>query len=450
MPSWTGMRADAILYTIWRGVSRAARPFLQVLLALRVRRGKEDPERLAERRGRPSLPRPEGDLVWIHCASVGETNAVLPLIERLVARDLNVLLTTTTVTASRVAASRLPAGAVHQFAALDVVTYLHRFLRHWRPTLALFVESELWPIALDELARAGIPRIVVNGRMSKRSARGWSRFPLVHRAIFGRITEVFAQSPADADRFRALGVGKVRDVGNMKYDGDALAADPEALEGLRAALGERPRWLAASTHPGEEDLVAAAHARLAGRWPGLVTLLVPRHPNRGTELRDSLAAAGHAVALRSAGDPLPEAGGIYIADTIGELGLFFRTAAVVLMGGSLVEKGGQNPIEPGRLGCAVVVGPHTENFAAVYQTLLAAGGAVSVADVDGLIATVDRLLADPEEAATIAEAGAQVALAQGGAVERTMTALDDYLGGPDATPAGVVPSGSPVGAGPVR
>lgn len=433
------MRADAILYTLWRGVSRAARPFLQVLLAVRVRRGKEDPTRLTERRGRASLPRPEGTLVWIHCASVGETNAVLPLIERLVARDLNVLLTTTTVTASRVAADRLPKGAIHQFAALDVVTYLHRFLRHWRPGLALFVESELWPIALDELDRAGIPRVVVNGRMSRRSARGWSRFPLVHRAIFGRITEVFAQSAADADRFRDLGVGKVRDVGNMKYDGAALAADPAALESLRAALGERPRWLAASTHPGEEEVIAAAHARLSERWPGLVTLLVPRHPNRGPELRDSLAAAGHTVALRSAGDPVPAAGGIYLADTIGELGLFFRAAAVVMMGGSLVEKGGQNPIEPGRLGCAVLVGPHTDNFAVVYRTLLAAGGAVSVDGVDTLVATVDRLIADPEEAATIAEAGAQVAIAQCGAVDRTMTALEDYLGQADAGPAGAAP-----------
>lgn len=424
------MRADAILYTFWRGLSRAARPVLYGLLLVRVRRGKEDPARLAERRGRPSLPRPGGPLVWIHCASVGETNAVLPLIERLAGRGLPVLLTTTTVTASRVAAEKLPEGAVHQFAALDVVTYLHRFLRHWRPSLALFVESELWPVALDELSREAIPAIVVNGRMSKRSARGWSRFPLVHRAIFGRITEVFAQSADDAARFRALGVEKVRNVGNMKYDGAALSADPDALEALRAALGDRPRWLAASTHPGEEDMVAAAHAQLAARWNGLVTLLVPRHPQRGPEIRARLAEAGHMVALRSAGEPVPAEGGIYIADTIGELGLFFRLAAVVLMGGSLVEKGGQNPIEPGRLGCAVVVGPHTDNFSAVYRTFLGAGGAVSVPDVAALAATVDRLMADPEEAGAIAEAGGQVALAHGGAVERTMTALEDYLPDP--------------------
>jgi len=429
------MRADAILYSFWRGLSRAARPVLYGLLLVRVRRGKEDPARLAERRGRPSLPRPEGALVWIHCASVGETNAVLPLIERLVGRGLPVLLTTTTVTASRVAAEKLPPGALHQFAALDVVTYLHRFLRHWRPSLALFVESELWPVALDELHRKAIPAIVVNGRMSKRSARGWSRFPLVHRAIFGRITEVLAQSADDADRFRALGVAKVRDVGNMKYDGAALSAEPGALDSLRAALGEGPRWLAASTHPGEEDLVAEAHARLEERWAGLVTLLVPRHPQRGPEIRARLAEAGHTVALRSSGEPIPSEGGIYIADTIGELGLFFRLAAVVFMGGSLVEKGGQNPIEPGRLGCGVLVGPHTDNFSAVYRTFLNAGGAVSVADVGTLVATVDRLLADPEETAAIAEAASQVALAHGGAVERTMLALKDHLpaaGGPGA------------------
>lgn len=441
------MTAETILYAAWRGLSRLLRPALRLLLGIRMRRGKEDPLRVAERRGRASLPRPDGPLVWVHCASVGETNAVLPLIEKLVARRVPVLLTTTTVTASKVAADRLPDGAIHQFAPLDVVTYLERFLAHWRPTLALFVESELWPIALDELARADIPRIVVNGRMSKRSARGWARFPLVHNAIFSRITEVFAQSADDAERFRTLGVAQVRDLGNLKYDGAPLPAEPEALEALRAALGERPRWLAASTHPGEEALIAEVHRTLAAHLTDLVTMIVPRHPERGPEIRAELAG-GRPVALRSAGDPLPADGGLYVADTLGELGLFFRVASVVLMGGSLVEKGGQNPLEPARLGCAVITGPHTDNFQAVYRALISVGGGIKVDGPVALAEVVERLIHDPDEVALVAETGAQVALAQSGAVDRTLAALAPYLPDPDAgAPASTERLRRTVGAG---
>ncbi|MDQ0316722.1 3-deoxy-D-manno-octulosonic acid transferase [Amorphus orientalis] len=421
------MSAEGLLYAAWRGLSRLLRPALGGLLILRVRRGKEDPERLPERRGRASRARPEGPLVWVHCASVGETNAVLPLIEQLTARGMAVLLTTTTLTASRVAADRLPEGAFHQFGPLDVVTYLDRFLSHWRPTLAIFVESELWPVALDELARRDIPRIVVNGRMSERSARGWGRFPLVHRAIFSRITEVFAQSAADADRFRALGAPKVGNLGNLKYDGAILSADPAALQALRAAIGDRPAWVASSTHPGEEQLIAQVHRRLAADFPGLVTVIVPRHPERGADIAAELRSDDLAISLRSAGEPVPAGAGIYVADTLAELGLFYRLVSVVFVGGSLVEKGGQNPIEPARLGCAVIAGPHTGNFPAVYEALMSAGGGIQVDGPDGLATVVARLLADPEEVERIAETGAQVALSQTGAVDRTMDALKAYL-----------------------
>ncbi|MEW5420419.1 3-deoxy-D-manno-octulosonic acid transferase [Amorphus sp. 3PC139-8] len=442
------MTADAVLYAGWRGLSRVLAPAMRFLLARRLSRGKEDPDRISERRGYASLPRPEGPLVWIHCASVGETNAVLPLIGRLVARNVSVLLTTTTVTGSRVAAKRLPDGAIHQFAPIDVVPFVTRFLGHWQPTLALFVESELWPIALDELSRTGVPRVVVNGRMSKRSARGWSRFPLVHRAIFGRITQVLAQSADDRDRFAALGVTAVQDVGNMKYDGGPLPADPAALEAVRAALGEHPRWLAASTHPGEEAQIAEAHRILAARYPGLVTLIAPRHPERGPAIKAELANAGIAVALRSESEPIPSEGGLYLADTMGELGVFYRVATIVLMGGSLVEKGGQNPIEPGRLGCAVVTGPHTDNFAAVYPSLIAAGGAVVADGPAALAEKVASLIDDPEAVEAMAEAGAQVAHAQSGAVERSMAALARYLP-PPPEPAAQANGGRRV-AGAVR
>src|SRR6476661_6306197 len=336
----------------------AAAPFLPLLLSYRLRRGKEDATRLKERRGETDIARPAGPLVWVHGASVGEITAVLPLIEHLCKEGFAVLVTSGTTTSAELAQHRLPPGAVHQFVPLDVPKFAERFLDHWRPDLALFVESDLWPNLVLASAARKIPLVLLNGRLSQRSFTRWSRIPQTIGALLKRLDLCLAQSPADAERYAQLGGQRVAMTGNLKLDVPAPPAEPAAVDALRAAIAGRPVIAAASTHAGEEAAVMDAHQRLRRRFPGLLTIIVPRHPHRGAEIAELARAATLTPALRSRGETLDARTDIYVADTMGELGLVYRLSPVVFMGGSLVEPGGQNPIEPIKLGAAILHGPH--------------------------------------------------------------------------------------------
>lgn len=421
------------LTPVWRVVGRLARPLLWGLLAVRTARGKEDRGRRGERFGKPSRPRPAGPLIWVHAASVGEFSAVLPLVEAMVGRGIAALVTTGTITSARIAADRLPAGAVHQFVPLDVAPYVSRFLDAWRPAAALFVESEVWPVALGETARRGIPRIVVNARLSARSYRRWRKLPATAHAMFGAVDLVLAQSEDDGERFAGLGATTVEVTGNLKVDGPPPPADADELAALTALVGTRPRWVAASTHRGEDEIVAAAHRLIAASRPDTLTILVPRHPERGARIVEMVTAAGLGVALRSRGEPIRPDTAVYVADTIGELGLFYRLAPVAFVGGSLVERGGQNPIEPARLGAAVLAGPNVANFAALYGDLADAGALATVTDADSLAAAVGALLDDPAAAEAAARNAAAVADRHAGALARTLSRLSPLF---DAVAAG--------------
>jgi 3-deoxy-D-manno-octulosonic-acid transferase len=436
MPSSTAAPADPVSARLAAGAYRllgfAVMPLVPLALTVRARRGKEDPERVGERFGRASRPRPAGRLAWVHAASVGETNAVMPLIERIVGAGISVVFTSVTVTAANIAASRLPAGAVHQFSPIDVAPWIGRFLGHWRPDFALFVESELWPVTIMKLAGAGIPQILVNARLSERSFRGWDRLGGVARTLFARIGLCLAQTEKDGERYRTLGVPHVNVTGNLKFDVPPPAADPAAVAAFQSLLGNRPVWVAASTHEGEEEVVAAAHQGLRQRHPGLVTIIVPRHPNRGPAIRSLIAARGLAVAQRSAGEPIGPLLDIYLADTLGELGLFYRVAPVAFLGGSLVPHGGQNPIEPVRLDAAILHGPHVHNFESIYAALDGAGGAETIGDAETLANAVAALL-DDAGAMRLRLGRASAALAPlSGALERTASALSPYLSAPAA------------------
>ena len=382
---------------------------LRVLLRRRLRRGKEIAGRLAERRGIDPTPRPAGRLLWLHAASVGETVSILPVMMALTLRapDLTVLVTTGTATSASLLARRLDAGleaqVLHRFVPLDVPAWVARFLDHWRPDAAGFVESELWPNLLLAGRRRGIPMMLINARMSERSLAGWRRVPGLARLVLGCFAKVQARSPADAARLATLGAATVSAPGDLKFAAAELPADPVELERLRVMLAGRPIWLAASTHAGEEALVFAVHRALAPAHPGLLTILVPRHPERGAE---TAAAAGDlAVGRRSLGAP-PPAEGVWLADTLGELGLWYRLAPIVFVGRSLLAPGGgQNPLEPARLGCAVAVGPHMANFLDAVQVLEAAGGLIRVADAAELTAFVATMLVDPARRATAGAAG---------------------------------------------
>lgn len=402
-------------------------PLAPLLLRRRAARGKEDPERLGERLGRPARARPPGELVWAHGASIGETQALLPLIEGLVGRGLKVLVTSGTRTSAEILARRLPPGARHHYVPLDVPAALRRFLDHWRPCLALFAESEIWPNTIGELARRGVPLVLVNGRISPRSFAGWQRAPSVARSLFGSFAACCAQSEGDAERLATLGAPTAGVCGNLKFDIAPLPADPAGLEELAARLAGRPVWLAASTHPGEEEAVIAAHLALRGRWPGLLTIVAPRHPARADDFAHEAAFHGLSTAHRSRGDPVAGDSDLYLADTVGELGLFYRTAPLAFVGGSLVPHGGQNPIEPVRLGAAVLHGPEVQNFAEIYAALDEAGAARPVVDADTLASAVDELLREPARMRDMARRGRATVDGFGGALARTLAVLEPYL-----------------------
>jgi len=321
----------------------------------------------------------------------------------------------------------LPNGVTHQFIPLDAPRFVRRFLDHWRPGLALFVESDLWPNLICSSAKRKIPMIIINGRLSERSFKRWRRVPGVIAALLNQFDLCLAQSATDAERYAKLGAPRVSATGNLKLDVPALPADEAALRRLKDIVGKRPVMLAASTHAGEEAAVIGVHRRLRAKFPSLLTIVVPRHPARGESIAEEAKGAGLSVALRSRrAQPMPDIG-IYIADTLGELGLMYRLAPIVFMGGSLASHGGQNPIEAIRLGAAIIHGSQVWNFAEIYAALDAARGAQPVADEEALATRLGAWLADPAARQAAADAAAATIKKLSGALERTWTALDPYL-----------------------
>lgn len=415
------------LLSVYRATTMILRPAAPLILAMRKRRGKEDPERISERRGHPSLARPHGRLVWLHGASVGETVSLLPIVERMTQRGLSVLVTSGTRTSAKILAQRLPGGAVHQYLPLDVPTHLRRFLKHWRPDLALIAESELWPNLIMETHSAGVPIVLVNARLSERSYNRWRKLPGAILALLSRIDLVLAQSRDDAQRIALLGAPRVGVAGNLKFDVPAPPADPLALAALTGLVGNRPVWIAASTHAGEEEMAIAAHLALASSRPDLLTILAPRHPHRGESVSDLALRAGLRVNRRSEGAMPDRATQVHVVDTIGELGLFYRLAPIVFTGGSLVPHGGQNPIEPAKLGSAILHGPYIHNFTDVYGALDAEGGAWMLTEPAQLAHALELLFNEPAQIRALAREAATSVARMGGAVERTLQAVEPYV-----------------------
>jgi 3-deoxy-D-manno-octulosonic-acid transferase len=417
------------MLTIYRGLSTITAPFISAYLARRAAAGKEDPARIQERLGRPGRERPPGPLVWVHGASVGESLSVLPLIERLLdARpDLSVLVTTGTVTSAAVMAERLPPGAFHQYVPVDRLPFVRRFLDHWQPELALWIESEFWPNLLGETQRREVPVVLVNARMSPGSFARWRWVRPLIRPLLAGFTLCLAQDEAEVERLAALGAPRVKAAGNLKFAAAALPMDEGELARLEEALGGRPRWLAASTHEGEEEIAAAVHRRLAATHAGLLTVIVPRHPARGPGIAAALRAKGFAVAARSAGEMPTPGTEVYLADTLGELGLFYRLCGVAFVGGSLVPHGGHNLIEPAQLGCAVIHGPFMTNFSTMAAEMGGAGAALKASDEAALAAAVHGLLCDPGRAGTLAAAARRVAAAKSAVLDRIMAELGPFL-----------------------
>jgi len=418
------------LIPVYRGLTAVLGPAVRLYLGHRLRQGKEDALRFPEREGRASRVRPPGPLLWIHAASVGEAVSTLSLIDRVAGERpaLNMLVTTGTVTSAHLLATRLPTGhAWHQYVPVDRPVYVRRFLEHWKPDLALWIESELWPNLIVETRRRGIPLLLVNGRMSVASYRRWSRVPALIRPLLQGFDLCLTQDATQAERFARLGAPRAMTVGDLKSAAAPLPVDEVALGTLEAAIGGRPRWLAASTHEGEEAMAADAHTLLRHRFPELLTLIAPRHPARSDEITERLARRGLCLSRRSKSEPINARTDIYLADTLGELGLFYRIAGVAFIGGSMGGIGGHNPLEAALLDCAILHGPDMANAAAMAEVLRAAGASSIVTDAGTLARALEALLTDPSLRARRAAAAATVAARQCHVLDAVMDRLSPWL-----------------------
>ena len=332
-------KKSALSLQTYRAAVGMMGPVVDYTLKQRLKKGKEDPERVAERQGHASEPRPEGKLIWIHGASVGESLSILPLVERLseVCADYRFLVTSGTVTSARLMGMRLPEVAIHQFAPVDHPEYVTRFLDHWQPDACIFVESELWPNLIQLTQARDIPMALVNGRMSPKSYKNWRQRPGAIETLLSAFSVMMGQDQPNRDRLADLSGRDVQMLGNLKMSASPLPADQAELALLDEAIGQRPVWLAASTHPGEEEVVLEAHQRVRDRFPKLLTIIAPRHPERGEEVDALIERAGLVSARRSLKEPLVGTTEVYLADTLGELGLFYRLTDIAFVGGSIAE-----------------------------------------------------------------------------------------------------------------
>ena len=380
-------------------------------LRSRLLMGKEDPERLEERLGISLAERPTGNLIWFHAASVGESLSLVELIKRISSSqpDYNFLITTGTITSAKLILSRLPSNAVHQYIPVDTPRAVEKFLDRWRPSLAIWTESEFWPNLISFTSARDIPMILINARISEKSYRRWRFFKKSLKNLIEKFNYSLIQDEKTVKYFSKIGISSnnFELTGTLKEGSAALPhSEIEQVEISKQILN-RPVWLAASTHEGEEKLIAAAHRHASKASQGLLLIIVPRHPERGLEIASILAKENFKICLRSKKDKISSDTQIYIADTLGELGLWYRVAPVSFVGGSFVPIGGHNPFEPAALGSAILHGPYVENFKEIYTRLNVAGAAVKIEEASELGVKLIETLS-PENAAKLAQSAWEV------------------------------------------
>ena len=423
------MSACNMNLTSYRILQTVLSPFIDVYLRYRKVIGKEDKKRFPERLGKAGIARPQGNLVWIHAASIGESVSVLPLLTAIRQKypSINILMTTGTVTSAKLLEKKLPKDIIHQFVPVDMHYAVKRFVAHWRPDLAIWVESELWPNLVCNTSQTGCPMLLINARMSDESLVKWKKHKPLADNIFGCFTLCLAQNEKEADKFLHAGIKNSIAAGNLKYESPSLPSDPENTANLIRMIGNRRIWVASSTSRGEEEIAALTHIKLAEKYPDLLTIIAPRHPNRMAEIRTMLEAKGLNTSVRSQGDDVHADTQIYLADTIGELGIFYRLSNIVFMGGSLVDHGGQNPLEPARLNCAILSGPTIYNFEEIYADMKAANAVIIVNNKDELLEQLDQLLSNSKMQDIYADHASHFIESKTGVIDNYLKLLDPYL-----------------------
>lgn len=384
-------------------------------LQKRIELGKEEPLRLTERYGIASKERPEGTLLWIHAASVGESRSIIALIHALTEKhlDWHILVTTGTLSSAKIIMNELPSNAIHQFLPLDVPVWVRMFLNHWRPDAIVWVEQEIWPNMLFEVHKRQIPAILANGRLTESSFNRWLWIKWMARDLLAPFKRIYAQSSYDGQRYEKLSGREILVKGNLKYAAEPLAYNPVLLDRLKQEIGDRPVWLASSTHLGEEHVIAQAHKMVLSQHPDAILVIVPRHPDRADQIVNDLNEIDLSVARRSNKESMTDDTQVYVADTFGELGLFYRLCNIVFLGGSLMPIGGHNMIEPAQLDCAILYGPHMENFQEVKEYFEKNNASIPIKNSNELGMQVLSLMGDPIKTATFAKAASDLITKEG-------------------------------------
>jgi len=401
-------------------------PFAPIHLLYRKSKGKELADRYREKLGFYSIKRPSGKLIWFHVASIGELNSIIPVIKALSESDkkLYFLITSVTVSSSKVFARTNLLRTIHQFAPLDCPSFVKRFIEYWKPNLGIFVDSELWPNLLAT-ASTQCKLIMVNGRLSDKSYRRWCYLKNAAQQLYDYFTRILPTSIDDLNKISAfVSRDKIKYIGNLKYIAPASSGVPDEAKAYRKQIGKRKFWLAASTHPGEFGQVLQVHAQLKEQYPGLLTIVTPRHSHNAQSIADEAKRLGLTAKLRSQAPTIDKSTEIYIFD---DFLMLYDIAEVVFMGGSLIPHGGQNMLEPARSSCAIVVGPYTQNFRNIVEDLVAADAIAVVQDRQELQTKLMELFSDNKMLTKFALNAKNVADQQNSILTDTIKALKVYI-----------------------
>ncbi len=422
-----------MLLKLYKKITANSGPFLTYYLQRRLKKGKEDPDRINERRGISSVKRPKGTLIWVHAASVGESQSALILIDalnkKLGKKNISFLVTSVTVTSATLMGKRLPDNAIHQYTPVDHPDWIRRFLDHWKPSAAFWIESELWPNTLRFLKKRHIPSALINGRLSEKSYKRWKRIDSEAREMLSVFDIVLAQTDEHKKWFDALGIHTCVVTDNLKFSASPLPYDEKELKILKKKIGERPLWVYASTHKGEEELAVETHEALLKDYPDLLTIIVPRHPDRCEEILSNIEDTELDIAIRSDKDTIKKTTQIYIADTLGELGLFYKLTDVALIGRTFSDDGGggHNPIEAALLDCATLSGPHYQNQQDLTDQMVKAKAITIIPKKKDLEKTLRRLFSEDIQRQKLIKTGRKFAEQKTGVIDYVLHEIEPLL-----------------------
>lgn len=414
----------------YRFLCQVLKPIYQrLMIPRRLKDGKEDPARLNEKFGFASMKRPQGKLIWIHAASVGETLSILKLVREIQSlyHDAQILVTSGTVTSARVVADKFPKTIIHQFAPMDFQDSVTRFLDHWKPDLALWVESELWPNMIFSIKDRQIPLLSVNVRFSDRSLRRWCWFKGFFLDLLQCFDVIFVQTKSVEKKLKTIGAQHVFYKGNLKFAADPLDASQDLLKLLEDSIKTRKVWVASSTHAGEEELILEVHEKLKTHFPDLLTILIPRHPDRAQKIMKLLGAHKETFQLFSASPKPSETTDVLIVDQVGLLGVFYRLSPYVFVGGSFVGVGGHNIIEPAQLESVILHGPHMHNFREVLMHFNQFQGTIEVADSQELSSVLHNLFLAPQKVQDLIKKSKSAVADQTDVLNQIMDGIHPFL-----------------------